>query len=126
MVGWELCRGEANLNEEDMAALRALRNPLADFVLDCNRQALRANREWLRDPGLPLPDPVAMAVALDPEVVERASMHYVTVEAASDLTRGMTVVDERGVLNQPPNVRVVWEINVPRWKEDLFNVLQVV
>ena len=126
MVGWELCRGEANLNEEDMAALRALRNPLADFVLDCNRQALRANREGLRDPGLPLPDPVAMAVALDPEVVERASRHYVTVEVASDLTRGMTVVDERGVLNQPPNVRVVWAISVSRWKEDLFDVLQVV
>lgn len=125
MVGWELCRGEANLNDEDMAALRALRNPLADFVLDCNRQALRANREWLHDPGLPLPDPVAMAVALDPEVVKRASMHYVTVEIASDLTRGMTVVDERGVLNQPPNVRVVWAIHVPRWKEDLFKVLQV-
>ncbi|MCX8024769.1 MAG: nucleoside hydrolase [Thermanaerothrix sp.] len=125
MVGWELCRGEANLNDEEMGALRALANPLADFVLDCNRQALRVNREWLHEPGLPLPDPVAMAVALDPEVVGRASRHYVTVEIASDLTRGMTVVDERGVLNQPPNVRVVWAIDVPRWKEDLFSVLRL-
>jgi len=92
--------------------------------LDCNRQAIRVNREWLHEPGLPLPDPVAMAVALDPDVVTRASSHYVTVEVSSDLTRGMTVVDERGVLNQPPNLRVVWEIDVRRWKQDLLDVLR--
>jgi len=124
MVGWELCRGEANLNDAEMAEIRALNHPLADFVLDCNRQAIRVNREWLHEPGLPLPDPVAMAVALDPDVVTRASSHYVTVEVSSDLTRGMTVVDERGVLNQPPNLRVVWEIDVRRWKQDLLDVLR--
>jgi purine nucleosidase len=123
MVGWELCRGEANLNEDDMAAIRRIDNPLAHFVLECNRQALQANREWLHDPGLPLPDPVAMAVALDEEVIARDGTHYVTVEVGSDLTRGMTVVDERGVLNQPANVRVVWEIDVPRWKADLMRAL---
>jgi len=123
MIGWELCRGEANLNDSDMAAIRALDNPLAHFVLDCNRQALQVNREWLHEPGLPLPDPVAMAVALDEKVIARDGKHYVTVEAGSELTRGMTVVDERGVLNQPARVRVVWAIDVPRWKADLMQVL---
>src|SRR5262249_12961912 len=80
MVGWELCRGEANLDETDVARLRALGSPLADFALDCNATALAANRELLGDPGIALPDPVAMAVALEPEIVTRKSRHWVDVE----------------------------------------------
>jgi purine nucleosidase len=51
-------------------------------------------------------------------------MHYVDVETASELTRGMTVVDERGVLGREPNIEVCWEIDVPRWKETLYRTLQ--
>lgn len=124
MVGWELCRGEANLLESDMSYIRSLENPLADFTLDCNASAIRANREWLGDPALPLPDPVTMAIALDPEVCTRKSKHYVDVETVSELTRGMTVVDELGVMNKEPNIEVCWEIDIPRWKETLYATIR--
>ena len=44
MVGWELCRGAANLDDTDIARGRALRTRLADFAIDCNLTALDANR----------------------------------------------------------------------------------
>jgi purine nucleosidase len=123
-VGWELCRGEANLSEYDLAKIRAMNTPYGHFTIDCNRQAIQTNREWLGDPALPLPDPVTMAIALDPEVATRQSKHYVDIETNSELTRGMTVVDERGVTEKDPNVTVVWEIDIPRWKETLYRTLR--
>ena len=123
-VGWELCRGEANLSEYDLAKIRAMNTPYGHFTIDCNRQAIQTNQEWLGDPALSLPDPVTMAIALDPEVATRQSKHYVDIETNSELTRGMTVVDERGVTEKDPNVTVVWEIDIPRWKETLYRTLR--
>jgi purine nucleosidase len=137
MVGWELCRGEATLSEEEMTLLRGLGTPQARFAIDCNLKALEAARLQSNEPGLPLPDPVAMAIAIDPTVCTRRSRHYVDVETGSDLTRGMTVVDALDVvddernspiwaslLEREPNVDVCWEIDVRAWKELLYSVLR--
>jgi purine nucleosidase len=138
MVGWELCRGAANLDDEDIARVRTLDTPLARFALGCNAKALEANRGSYREPGIALPDPVAMAVALDPGVVTRRSRHAVDVECEGTLTRGMTVVDELDAVSRglgdtagwraeaataDPHVTVCWEIDVARFKERLFQAL---
>jgi purine nucleosidase len=137
MIGWEHCRGQANLTDDEMAMVRGFDTPYAHFALDCNQSALQASREWLNDPGLGLPDPVAMSVALDPAVCTHSAQHHVEVECDSELTRGMTIVDERGVANtgpniqtwkslnqKAPNVEVCWAINVERWKEMLYKTLR--
>ena len=138
MVGWELCRGDATLNDEDIGRCLALGTPLARFAIDCNRTALEANRALFHEPGIGLPDPVAMAVALDPAIATRRSRHAVDVECEGALTRGMTVVDQLDVVRsglgetagwppeaatQEPNVTVCWEIDVARFKERLFRAL---
>lgn len=124
MVGWEHCRGEANLSDADIAHVRSFSTNYGNFAIDCNASALRANRDWLHDPGLPLPDPVTMAIALDPTVCTKRGKHYVTVEYQSEVTRGMTVVDQRGVTNLPANAEVCWEIDVKRWKNTLYQTLR--
>ena len=136
LVGWELCRGAANLDDADMGRIRAFGTPYADFCLDCNRRALEANRRLYDDPGIPLPDPVAMAVALEPAICTRSSEHWVEIETASELTRGMTVVDALDISQEDPSAavwadlhrngrraRVCWEIDVPAWKERLERAL---
>jgi purine nucleosidase len=135
MVGWELCRGTACLDARDRAAIRALDTPLARFAIDCNLSALEANRRLFGEDGIGLPDPVAMAVALDPRVATRTSRHAVEVECEGTLTRGMTVVDrldvvKRGLANlagwPTPGARdvtVCWELDVARFKRMLFEAL---
>lgn len=136
MVGWELCRKDANILPEETAAVRAFDTPFAHFALDCNRTALAANRRQSGDPGLALPDPVAMAIAMEPNVCTRRDRHHVDIEVASDLTRGMTVVDALGVASDERN-RSVWapvlargpiticqQIDVARWKAMLYEALR--
>ena len=140
MVGWELCRGEANLTDEDMRYCKeAIDTPLSHFTVDCNISALETNRQWLGDPGLGLPDPVAMAVAIDPTICTRSSKHYVDVECDGTYTRGMTVVDQLGVtVHDTANVEmwrpfrekgapwtaVCWEIDAKRWKDLLYQTMR--
>lgn len=124
MVGWEHCRGRAALDDADMAFVRKMNTPFAHFTLDCNREALRASVEWLGEPGLTLPDPVTMSIALDPSVCTKRSRHNVDVETDSEITRGITVVDQLGVTNRPVNIEVCWEIDVDRWKQTLYKMLQ--
>lgn len=124
MVGWEHCRGDANLDEADVARVRSFDTPYAHFTIDCNYSAIQANQTWLGEPGLSLPDPVTMAIALDESVCTLRKKHYVDVETQSELTRGMTVVDELGVLNKEPNIEVCWAIDIPRWKETLYRTLR--
>ncbi len=137
MVGWELCRRQANLLPAEIEKVRRFGTPLAEFAIDCNRTAIEANHRQSGDPGLALPDPVAMAVALDPRICTRRSSHYVSIETRSELTRGMSVVDALGValdirnrnvwaeqLRHPePNVKVCWEIDIPAWKKMLYGLL---
>ena len=142
MVGWELCRGEANLSDEEMRYCKEVINtPLSHFAIDCNYSALEANRSWLGDPGLGLPDPVAMAIAIDPTLCTRSSKHFVEVECDGTFTRGMTVVDQCNVtpydtanvamwqgliskFDRQPNVTVCWELDAARWKALLYQCLQ--
>ncbi len=137
MVGWEHCRFDKALDEDDMAMVRAMNTPLAHFTLDCNETAIAAYYTQSGARGLSLPDPIAMAVALEPDIVTESSLHYVDVETHSELTRGMTVVDHLNVthdernrqtwaslLSKQPNVRVVWGIDTAKWKEMLYRVLR--
>jgi purine nucleosidase len=140
MVGWELCRGEANLYEEEMRYCQEVLNtPLSRFAIESNATALKVNREWLGEPGIGLPDPVAMAIAIDPAICTKKSKHYVEVECDGLFTRGMTVVDQLNVTdygtenvamwqplttNGEPHITVCWEIDVKRWKELLLSLLR--
>ena len=137
LVGWQTCRGDAVLNDGDIAKVQAIGNSVADFAIECNSRAREAYKEQTGEDGISLPDPVAMSVALDPSVGTHWSTHYVDVETRSELTRGMTVVDRLNVagddrnrmvwaetLKRGPNARVCWTIDPGRWKDALFRALR--
>ena len=134
MVGWELCRGEANLTEEEMELAYSFKTEKADFTIDCNKHALDSSQNWLGDPGLGLPDPVAMAVALNPAVTTKVSRHNVQV-VIDGPARGMTIVDRLHVGESEPhidehwsyterNINVIWEIDSDEWKETLYKTIR--
>ena len=132
MVGWHLCRGEACLNPAEIAAVRAIGTEIAHFSVDSNRVAMEANRVQTGEIGIVLPDPTAMAIAIDPGLAVKASEHLVRVDCGSELTRGMTVVDllnvgldarNKAVWAGAGKVKVVWEMNVKGFKEMLMKAL---
>jgi purine nucleosidase len=137
LVGWHLCRNEAVLNPSDIQHVLSFGTPLANFAIECNSRAQRAFLEQSGERGISLPDPVAMAVALDPSIVTSQSAHFVVVETESELTRGMTVVDRLNVAHDERNrdvwaahlagghkAKVFWTIDNARWKQSLYAALK--
>ncbi len=84
----------------------------ARFVAETTGETVAFLRQHPRVPGYLLPDPLAMAVALDPALIQSCERHYVTVEVGGLQTRGQTVVDYFGLLGRDPNVDVVTGVNV--------------
>jgi len=136
LVGWHLCRGEAALNLSEIERVLGFDTPLARFAIECNSRAQEAYFEQTGEHGISLPDPVCMSIALDPSIVTNQTEHFVDVETASELTRGMTVVDRLNVsandrnksiwadvLKQRPKPKVAWTIDIPRWKQALYHAL---
>src|SRR5207253_3032591 len=136
MVGWHLCRGTAALNELDIEKILALKTSVAEFAIRCNSVAAEAYRVQTGEVGISLPDPIAMAIALQPGLCTSSSMHYVDVEVASDLARGMTVVDRLDVAGDERNkslwewalraqvkTHVCWTLDVDGWKRALYAAL---
>ena len=117
MVPWDVCRGDAGLDDADQRALRAIDTPLAHFFLDCNAAALEAIRRQSGATTLELPDPTAMAVALDPDgIVVEASLDDVAIEVSGTNTRGMSVVDQLHVTGRAPTTTVVRRIDTVLFK----------
>jgi len=115
---WELCRGDAGLDEAEQAALQALDTELGHFFVDCNATAIEAIFKQSGARTLELPDPVAMAIALEKDnIVQSSSRHYVAIEAGSPLTRGMSVVDSLDITGKPANVEVFWRIDSVHFKQ---------
>jgi len=134
LVGWHLCRGDAVLNAADIAHVQSIGTPLARFAIECNSTAMEGYRTQTGETGISLPDPVAMAIALDPSICTSRSRHAVQIECGSALTRGMTVVDRlnvsadernRELWKDAPGADICWTLDAPRWKQSLYAALRV-
>ncbi|MGB6667878.1 MAG: nucleoside hydrolase [Candidatus Acidiferrum sp.] len=137
LVGWHLCRGEAVLNPSDIQQVLNFGTGVARFAIECNSRAQEAFLEQSGEHGISLPDPVAMAVALDPAIVTSQSEHFLEVETESELTRGMIVVDRLNIAHNERNrdvwasalaaghkAKILWTIDNVRWKEVLYSALK--
>lgn len=124
MIGHEHSLSDAVLTPAELDDLRSV-GELGDFAVAINGAALRASTGWLQEEGLTQPDPVAMAVALDPTICTVRERCFVEIETRSEVTRGMTVVDRWSVLKQEPNADVCYAIDAPRWKALLQQLLKM-
>jgi purine nucleosidase len=114
-VGWDISRRYAVISDPEAAELRAIGTPLAEFCVDIQgvvREFCEAETNLM---GYDLPDPIAMAVALDPAVATTVEQWHLAVEVDSPLTGGMVVMDVLGLMRQEPNARVVTAADRPRF-----------
>jgi len=118
MVGWDVSQKYATFNDEQARELRSL-SPLGQFCVDIQTHLRRFGVEKLGLPGFDLPDPIAMAIALDPRVATVTKRLHVAIETQSELTRGATVVDHMGITSSEPNADVVLQASRERFVEIL-------
>lgn len=119
MVGWDVSRRRAAFDADELAALRTIDTPRARFAVDI----LGALRRFMvgissRD-HVDLPDPIAMAVALDPSVATDVRRHAVIVDTSAGPSAGATLIDHFGLTGRPANVDVVFDASRDRFLEML-------
>jgi purine nucleosidase len=136
LIGWQLSHGDAVLVAPEIEKLLGTGSEFARFAIESNHCARKAYLELTGEDGIPLPDAVAMAIALEPEVGHSWSEHYSDVEIDSELTRGMSVVDRWSVAGDPRNrqiwgaalsagckARICWQVDPARYKQQLYSAL---
>jgi purine nucleosidase len=115
MVGWDISRTHAVFGPEDAAKIQSIGTPLAAFCMNIQAQVNRYATRQSKLAGFDLPDPIAMAIALEPEVATKTSSRFVAIETVSELCRGQSVVDHLAILGQEPNAEVVMEASRERF-----------
>lgn len=114
LVSWETTLAHG-FNAQQIDELTTLNTPRSEFFNRITQYRSMESPEGER--MLFAADPLAMAVALEPDIVRRAEPRFVEVELAGQLTRGQTVVDWFEVLNRAPNINVVLEVDRGRFWE---------
>jgi purine nucleosidase len=116
LVGWNISRTYAVVTPEEQKQLETM-GRLGRFAVEVNADV----DKYARDTGLAgfdLPDPIAMAIALDGSIVEEATDEWLVV-GLDEPTRGSTIPDRRAQ-RPPPNIRVVWKADETAFKHRLF------
>jgi purine nucleosidase len=124
MVGWDISYKHAVFDEADARAFKGIGTPLAAFCIDIQGTVNQFSMAETKLAGFDLPDPITMAVALDPATALRTERLYVEVETRDGLVRGQTIVDHAGLTGLPPNIDVVLEASRARFLEILTAAVQ--
>lgn len=114
LVDWELVLRHSIAFEAMQSWLDA-DTPLARFYAAISQRT----RDWMRvhqRPRLLTADALAMAVALQPDIVVKSEKHHVGVEMLGQLSRGATVVDWEDRLGNPANAQIVLEVDQARFE----------
>lgn len=113
LISWETTMAHG-FSTEQIETLMAIDSPRAEFFGRITRRTIEFIRSVLGRRVLFAPDGLAVAVALEPDIVHKAETHYVQVELAGHHTRGQTTVDWFDRTQNEPNVNLVLEVDAER------------
>ena len=119
LIGWDISVASAAFDKEQAAEIRNIGTRFAEIAVDIQAAVDHFAVAHTRLAGFDLPDPIAMAVALDPDIAVNEHVH-VSVLTGSGPARGLQSTDWRGLSGKAPNARVV--THVPR--EDFVAALR--
>ena len=123
-VGWDISRTEAVVTPQESVMIRSLGTERANFSVDIQRVLEKFCAEETHLNGFDLPDPIAMAYAIDTSIATEVHHWYLASETNSELTRGMVVMDTLGVMHQEPNAFVVTRASHEKFMSMLVDALQ--
>jgi len=114
LVDWEATMRHGIAFERMQAWLDA-DDPRARFYASISRKT----HAWSRERGRPnvlVADALAMAVALQPDMVTRAEDRHVAIELTGTHTRGATIVDWESRSGAAANARIVLDVDHARFE----------
>jgi purine nucleosidase len=118
LVSWETTM-DHGVSMEQVEHLMAVQTPRAGFFRRITGSMLNYVDSALKRREMYAPDPLALAVALEPGIVTRAERHHVIVELAGTHTRGQTTVDWFDLGSRPPNANIILDLDRARFWEML-------
>jgi purine nucleosidase len=123
-VGWDISRRDAVIVPDEAQRLRAIGTPLAEFCIDIQAVVAAFCEHDTKLAGFDMPDPIAMAYAIDPDVATETQRLHLEVECESTVTRGMVVMDLLGFTRREPNALVVMHADHGRFIDHLEATLR--
>lgn len=114
LVDWE-ATVRHGLDYAEFAQWLRVDSPRARFYAAISRRTC----DWAQAQGrvrLYSADALAMAVALDPDIISEARECHAGIELDGNLTRGASVVDWEGRLQQPANARIILGVDQARFE----------
>lgn len=114
MVGWDVSVADAVISDALAADIRAL-GSLGAFCVDIQKVLREFCRNETKLDGFDLPDPIAMAVAIEPDIVTSEAHRRVEIMLGEGHVRGQSMVDHLGGTKREPNCRVVYRVDRERF-----------
>ncbi|UVI30143.1 nucleoside hydrolase [Paenibacillus spongiae] len=121
MFGLDLTH-KALATPEIQERIRAIGNPVSDFVEELLQFFMHTYKEVFGFDGAPIHDACCVAYCIDPSVFTCRKLH-VDIETQGEHTYGMTVVDMLGVTGKEPNVNVALELDTARFWDMMIGTL---
>jgi purine nucleosidase len=123
MVGWDVSLADSVIDTDLAEELRNL-GPLGQFSIDIQKALRRFIQEVTGRTGFDWPDPIAMAVTLEPDIATSEAHLRVEVSLGLGHERGQTIVDHLGNTKREPNCRVVYRVDRERFIEMTRNAFR--
>lgn len=123
VLDWETTLA-TSLTKDDVDTLFAIDTPKAKFFKKTIANTMAFIKEHFKMDTMFAPDGLAMAAALEPSIIKRKEVRYLSVELSGEQSRGLTVVDWFGMGGKTPNAEIIMEVDQPRFVEMMANGLK--
>lgn len=120
-VGWDISITSAVVNDERHAEMKAMGTRFSEFAVDIAQVVRRFALDYGLE-GDDLPDPIAMAHAIDPSRSEMRRL-WVDVMVGDGPQRGVMDVDQIGITRAEPNIDVVTHYPSDHFFDLLYGLL---
>jgi purine nucleosidase len=122
LVGWDISVSSALVDEQRHERMRAMGTKYSEFAVDIARVVRRfAVGNGME--GDDLPDPIAMAHAIDPDPAETVRL-WVDVMVGDGPQRGVLDIDQLGITDGIPNLDLVTHYPSEHFFGMLFELLE--
>jgi len=114
VLSWETTMAHV-FTAENLERFFALNTPKSKFFQKTNQIIFKFVQERMHQNILFAPDGLAVAAAIEPEIITKKEEHYLSVELSGKNTRGETFVDWWNFGDKPANAELILEIDQKRF-----------